>query len=50
MSGDFFAEQLARIFIEQVKTGSKKPVVYLVKKTLSFQKYTVFPLLNNSSE
>ncbi len=47
MSTDFFAEQLARIFIEQVKTSNKKPVIYLVRKILIFQKYKVYPLLNN---
>jgi len=49
MSGDFFAEQLARIFIEQVKISNKKAVVYFVKKILIFQKYTVYPLLNNGN-
>ncbi len=45
MSSDFFAEQLARIFIEQIKNNSKEVMVVFVKKAIIFPMFTVTPLL-----
>ena len=47
MKSDFFAEQLARILVEQVKKTprvnevDKEKLIYKVKKTLDFTPYTI---------